>query len=312
MRSRPARSGRTSTSTRPAARASAATCSPCVGTDLGDEPAARRQPSGRGADDAAEGVEAIGAGEECLGRLPVAHVGDQLVVLGHVGRVRHHQVEPSPQVGRECVEPVALRPRGRWPRAGRSRPGWRGRRRGRRVRRRSPRPPRRSPGARRRATGRWLPTRYRGRRSASGLGRPSSRARATSTTCSVSGRGIRTRRSTRRSSRRKLQCPSTYCSGSPVRRRATMASSRATARCVAPSSRPWSQLRPSRPEASWQSHRASSAEPPSRSLVSTHSARQRDRGAAAHEAPESWRARSSAISGSTTSSRLPASTSWSR
>ena len=38
---------------------------------------------------------------------------------------------------------------------------------------------------------------------------------ATSTTCSVSGRGMSTRPSTRRSSDRKAQWPRTYCKGSP-------------------------------------------------------------------------------------------------
>ena len=47
--------------------------------------------------------------------------------------------------------------------------------------------------------------------------------RATSTTCSVSGRGIRTRGSTWRSRSRKGQWPNTYCSGSPVARRAASA-----------------------------------------------------------------------------------------
>ena len=43
-----------------------------------------------------------------------------------------------------------------------------------------------------------------------------------STTCSVSGRGISTRRSTSRSRVRKPQRPSTYCSGSPADRRSSM------------------------------------------------------------------------------------------
>ena len=65
--------------------------------------------------------------------------------------------------------------------------------------------------------------------------RASSSSRATSTTDSVSGRGISTRRSTIRSSRRNPQEPSTYCSGSPAARRATMSSKRATPRSVASS-----------------------------------------------------------------------------
>ena len=57
--------------------------------------------------------------------------------------------------------------------------------------------------------------------------RRSSSASAASTTCSVSGRGISTRRSTSRSRVRKPQRPSTYCNGSPVRRRATSSANRA-------------------------------------------------------------------------------------
>ena len=47
---------------------------------------------------------------------------------------------------------------------------------------------------------------------------------AVSATSSVSGRGISTRESTARSSRRKPHRPSTYCNGSPVRSRSSMES----------------------------------------------------------------------------------------
>ena len=53
--------------------------------------------------------------------------------------------------------------------------------------------------------------------------------RATSTTRSVSGRGIRTRESTHRSRPRKGQWPKTYCSGSPAARRDAMARAAAAA-----------------------------------------------------------------------------------
>ena len=79
---------------------------------------------------------------------------------------------------------------------------------------------------RRPATGRWPPSRSRGRRPRDvGPGavvppRPVvavlSSASATSTTCSVSGRGMRTRRSTISSRVRKGQRPRTYCNGSPA------------------------------------------------------------------------------------------------
>ena len=112
--------------------------------------------------------------------------------------------------------------------------------------------------------------------------RPRTTARATSTSCSVSGRGIRTRRSTSRSSSRKAQWPSTYCSGSPAPRRSTIASSRATARSVAGSSNPRAHSAPSSPLASWHSQRAS-VPSPTRSAVSNSSSRQVGHGVGARE-----------------------------
>ena len=60
---------------------------------------------------------------------------------------------------------------------------------------------------------------------------------ATPATSSVSGRGISTRSSTKRSRCRNAHRPRTYCSGSPVRYRPTMASRCATMRSVTSSSR---------------------------------------------------------------------------
>ncbi len=88
---------------------------------------------------------------------------------------------------------------------------------------------------RRPGTGRWHPSPSRGPRTPDGLPspvppvdraratRPSS-ASATSTTCSVSGRGMSTRRSTASSRVRNGQVPSTYWSGSPAARRSASAS----------------------------------------------------------------------------------------
>ena len=68
---------------------------------------------------------------------------------------------------------------------------------------------------------RWRPIPSRGRpRSAIAAASRLISASATSTTCSVSGLGISTRRSTNRSKGRNAQRPSTYCNGSPARRRA--------------------------------------------------------------------------------------------
>src|SRR5581483_5621470 len=93
------------------------------------------------------------------------------------------------------------------------------------------------------------------RRSPRAPARCRSSPRATSTTCSVSGRGTSTRRSTVSSSVRNGHVPSTYCNGSPRSRRA--ASSRQ------PSEPAWSRIqRASRTEPSRSASSASSAADP--------------------------------------------------
>ena len=146
-------------------------------------------------------------------RLPVGHLGRQRVVGGDVGRVADDHVDAAAQLVGQRGEPVALDQPDHGGRAGRGRPGWRGRRRGRRPTRRWPTPRRRA-SARRRPTGRWRPSRCRGR-PATPPGRAAA-SMASPATTSVSGRGISTRRSTKRSRVRKPHRPSTYCSGSPA------------------------------------------------------------------------------------------------
>ena len=87
--------------------------------------------------------------------------------------------------------------------------------------------------------------------------RRSSSPSATSTTCSVSGRGTSTRRSTIRSRWRNPQRPSTYCSGSPSHRRRTMSSKRATRSSVAGSESASGSSAPMAPVTSSITRRAS-------------------------------------------------------
>ena len=102
---------------------------------------------------------------------------------------------------------------------------------------------------------------------------PDAFSSATSATSSVSGRGISTRRSTASVMRRNVHSPSTYCSGSPRRRRASIASRWLTMRTVAGSSRRARNSSPSAdPDATSHSHRAW-ARSSTASLVSAHSSR---------------------------------------
>src|SRR4051794_37344433 len=98
------------------------------------------------------------------------------------------------------------------------------------------------------------------------------RCRATSTTSSVSGRGISTRRSTIKSRCRKPHRPSTYCNGSPLPRRANIESRWATPRWLADSSSASRNSSASRPDATSHIQRACGR--PTRSDVSVHSWRQ--------------------------------------
>ncbi len=126
-----------------------------------------------------------------------------------VGRVAHDERQRAGQVGRQRVEPRARgHPHGRCGPAHTGQVGAAPRR---------GRPPTASSGpdghraagtAHRPARGRWSPTRCPRSAITSGSGCPAASSRATSaTSCSVSGRGISTRRSTSRSSRRKAQWP---------------------------------------------------------------------------------------------------------
>ncbi len=128
---------------------------------------------------------------------------------------------------------------------------------------------------------------------------------AASATSSVSGRGIRTRRSTASVMRRNAHSPSTYCNGSPSRSRASIASRWLTMRTVAGSSRRARNSSPSTdPEATSHSHRAW-ARSPIASAVSAHSSRH-ETVAFAHAPSARSRARSSAARASTTTCRSPA------
>ncbi len=133
------------------------------------------------------------------------------LLLAHVGRIGYDQIDPAPELGGQRAQPVALeqgdrRPDGRraflHPRqigrcdVERVAAGVDGPHRGRAARR-APRPTR----------GRWPPTPCRRRPPRGPQHRPDGalRASATSTTCSVSGRGMSTRGSTNRSSERNGQ-----------------------------------------------------------------------------------------------------------
>ena len=157
--------------------------------------------------------------------------------VGDVRRVGDDDVERAAQLGGQRVEPVPSAMRtsaARPPDAGEVGAGdVEARRRDTSVAHTSTR----RPAARRPATGRSRPTagaEVDDARPAPAATGPASMA--TPATTSVSGRGISTRRSTIRSRRRNAQRPSTYCSGSPADRRATIASRWATARSVAGSS----------------------------------------------------------------------------
>ena len=96
-------------------------------------------------------------------------------------------------------------------------------------------------------------------------------ATAISATSSVSGLGISTRRSTSRSSRRKLQCPNTYCSGSPTASRASIASRWATPRSPAGNASTSVNSSPNAPLASSHSQRACGR--PCTAAASSHNSR---------------------------------------
>ena len=193
--------------------------------------------------------------------------------------------------------------------------------------RRRPTPRTRSHGrAPRPARGRWPPTPY--RRRPPPVPRRPARCRAsrsaTSTTCSVSGRGMSTRGSTSRSRERNGQWPKTYCSGSPA----------------TPAGSPWpGPPRPPPGRAGRWAHRAGRGRAPDRAprpprsaprgvhrapaASSATSAPRVTPAAASAEAappprrhqpasscPPSWRPRLSAMRASVSSTRSPAST-WS-
>ena len=223
-RGRPGRGAR-STSAKPAARASSATASPCVSPISTTSAPPGASHVGAPATICSIASSPVGPATQRARRLPVA--------------------PPRRAAGRR------RRRRAGWPR--RRRPGRAGRRAAPRTsrprpdaharRRPCPRPARlaratasasaerRSPTPRRPATlGR---ERQRdGARAGAEVDdatRPGRRARRAASSWrsavddpSVSGRGISTRRSTSRSSVRNAQRPSTYCSGSPASRRATM------------------------------------------------------------------------------------------
>ena len=264
MRSRPARSGRTSTSTRPASPGQDRHRRALVGADLADQRAARAQPGRRAGDDLAQRVETVRRRRTAPRPAPSPGPTPRRRGRPRPGRAGcSRRGQPAGQLRRQGVEPRAPgHPHGR------ARPAHAGQVGARHIERAARRP--RRP---RSCTGRGNSSSASARAMAPepvprsaitrGSGCPAASSRATSTTSSVSGRGISTRRSTSRSSRRKAQCPSTYWSGSPARRRATMASSRATARCVAGSSSPSTHSAPSRPLASWHSQRASPSSPSS-------------------------------------------------
>ena len=137
MRSWPARSGRTSTSTRPAARSSSATAGPWpVPISSTSHPPGCSQ-SRRARGEHAHGVEAVGARVQRAARLPVVHRAfDRRVALGDVRRVRHDGRERAVQVGGQRVEPRAVREAGTGHPPRRARRCSPGRRRARRPTRR--------------------------------------------------------------------------------------------------------------------------------------------------------------------------------
>ena len=164
-------------------------------------------------------VEAVGAGEQRRGRLPVP---DRRLHGGVVRRPRRAGCSPRGASRRPASagnasnhEPQAIRTLA----AGPADPGQVGAGHIERVRRGIAGPDRdRVDGTARSASDRAMaPDPVPRSTITSGIRRSGGQARGptSATSCSVSGRGISTRRSTSRSSRRKAQCPSTYWSGSP-------------------------------------------------------------------------------------------------
>ena len=196
-------------------------------------------------------------------------------------------------------------------------PGWPRPRPGRRRRRRWPRPPRAAgPAPLDGEAGRWPragPEVDGHRPVRAPLASGASSSRATSTTCSVSGRGMSTRGSTSSSSERKAQWPSTYWRGSPASRRSARAGrgrphGRRVDRRRRPDRRRARRRRPSGPRSA---SRAGRPGPSSRARLGPGRPRARPASPRrASSSPASWRARLSAISASVSSSRSPAST-WS-
>ena len=179
-------------------------------------------------------------------REPSATYGGLLTITSNA-HVLRQRLEPSTR-----VDPHVRAPRGR------ARPGWPVRRR---AHRRSTSvihtvvPVERQLGGERQAD-RTRPGAEVGERTRAPA-RPRASSIATSATSSVSGRGISTRRSTARSSRRNAQRPSTYCSGSPRGSGRPCASRWATIRSVAGSSRTASNSSPSSAVATSHIQRAS-------------------------------------------------------
>ncbi len=263
------RSVSTSASTKPAARAAAATDSAWPGASSTTSAPGRRNHAGACVDEREQGLEPGRAGHQRARRLPVGDLGGQVVGGGDVGRVADDQVDRAPQLGRAARRTTSPR-RGVTRRAGPTEAGQVG--------------AGHVEGGRRHVGGPHLDVAPLGHQrqgdgsrpgaqvdrqqgsSASGSTRLDAPARSRSSsssaqpaTSSVSGRGISTRRSTSRSRVRKPHTPTTYCSGSPARRRSTMASNHATARVVARSPRPRTYSAPSNPPARSTMRRASTA-----------------------------------------------------
>ena len=214
-------------SANPAARAAAATVPAWCGASSTTSDAGRASQAGAAVDQRLERLEPGGPGDQGAGRLPVGHLGRQLVVGGHVGRVADDEVDraaPARPGRASNHEPSARRTRGpRRPRPARlaratasasaetsvahtSTPVALGGQRqgdGARAGAEVDGDRRRGVGLARRAAGRARP----------GPSRPPPRSRAAGSAPGGrrTGRGCGT-----------PSCPSTYCSGSPASRRATM------------------------------------------------------------------------------------------
>ena len=227
MRSRPARSRSTRTSSKPARRPARVAAAACLGSI-----STTSRPAGRNHLRAPVTINSIaampptpsdpsGRNQRAMG-LPIAHLGVEAgeVVLGHVGGIGHHQVHPADQVGGKRVEPRALgqlQPGGRIRvAASPARSGFAAPRPAPAARDRWPTPRGPGTGAPLHGQGQGDGPRPGAQIDADGSGaRPSrcrprvrpkpgavSPANATSTTCSVSGRGMRTRRV-----HRQFECP---------------------------------------------------------------------------------------------------------